>query len=247
VKEFSAKQEQLNALFALKHKHSLAVLQNALEIAAHEKIFQQGAGEADRILLLSALYHDIGRFLQLERYHTFNDADSIDHARLGAKLLGEARFLTEENQKNRSLVRLTVLMHNRFALPKSLHKSCEPICQALRDADKLDIFKVLCAELANGHTPDPTIVLNLADNPAAYSPRLLDDVMQGKQVLYKDMRYINDFRILLCSWFYSLVFETSRTILARSGLLEKIIANLPKNNQIKLLRKKILNDLVVLT
>lgn len=40
--------------------------------------------ESDRELAyLCAVYHDIGRFEQLKRYHTFLDYKSIDHAQLG--------------------------------------------------------------------------------------------------------------------------------------------------------------------
>ena len=44
-------------------------------------------GEDRDIAWLLGMLHDVGRFEQIRRYHTFNDANSIDHAKLGADLL----------------------------------------------------------------------------------------------------------------------------------------------------------------
>ena len=50
--------------------------------------------ESDRELAyLCAVYHDIGRFEQLKRYHTFLDYKSIDHAQLGCEILRQGDFL----------------------------------------------------------------------------------------------------------------------------------------------------------
>jgi hypothetical protein len=242
TEEFLKNDDGQSRLYLLKKEHSLAVFDNALEIAAKEPALRHSLEEAERILLLSALYHDAGRFTQIKLYRTFNDARSVNHARLGAALLSEPRFLTEESRKNRRLIRLAVLLHNRAALPGRLHPSCKPVCAALRDADKLDILRVLRAELARAE-PDPTVLLGLKDEPGAYSEKVLETVLRKSQVAYRDLYYVNDFRMLLCSWLYALVFETSRAVLARGGLLEEIMDGLPQNRRIKLLRKNVLQDL----
>lgn len=36
---------------------------------------------------LTGMLHDVGRFEQIKRYNTFNDARSVDHANFGADLL----------------------------------------------------------------------------------------------------------------------------------------------------------------
>ena len=41
----------------------------------------------ERIAKAEQMVHDVGRFEQLRRYGTFSDADSIDHAALGADIL----------------------------------------------------------------------------------------------------------------------------------------------------------------
>ena len=258
-----------DAMYLLKQEHSLNVLGHALSIAAQEEEFlpeswrqykpEQGravsAGpgerlpaaqpiaEPDRILLLSALYHDIGRFEQLRRFNTFRDADSVNHAELGASLLEELvaaetrdngepggpgpRFMAAEPEENRALVRLVVLAHNRFALPEDMPAQLTAISHAVRDADKLDILRVMAAELAPGHTPDPTVALDMEDEPEKYTPSVLDAALAKEQVKYSEMRYVNDFRLLLCSWLDNMVFPSSRRILAKNGHLEGIMNGLP--------------------
>ena len=43
------------------------------------------APEDVELAWLLGMLHDVGRFEQLRRYNTFNDADSIDHALFGAE------------------------------------------------------------------------------------------------------------------------------------------------------------------
>ncbi|MDL2306789.1 HD domain-containing protein [Desulfovibrio sp. OttesenSCG-928-C06] len=193
--------------------------------------------EPDRILLLAALYHDLGRFEQLKRYNTFRDADSINHAELGAQLLLELksgnapRFMPGEPEKSRALVREAVLAHNRFALSPEMEPHLAAISHAVRDADKLDILRVMAAELAPGKTPDPTVVLGLADEPDKCTQAVIDAVQESSQVKYSEMRYVNDFRLLLCSWLDNIAYPASLRILAKNGHLESIVDGLPHTPQ----------------
>ncbi|MDR2893604.1 MAG: HD domain-containing protein [Deltaproteobacteria bacterium] len=258
-----AEQADPALMYELKREHSLNVLQNAMEIVVAEPalfpaglpgskkigarprsaILRKGMREPDAVLLLAALYHDLGRFEQLRRYGTFCDAVSMNHGHLSAKLLKGPRFLAGESPETRALTRLTVLMHNRRELPAKLTPGLHPICQALRDADKLDILRIMAAELAPGHAPDPTVVLGLADEPEKYSPALLEKASKRESIAYTELRYVNDLRFVLCGWLNSLSFETSRRILARRGHLESIMTALPDTPEIKRLTDMVRSDL----
>ena len=67
----------------LKIDHTYRVAELCERIAKAE---QMEKTEVDLAWLLGML-HDVGRFEQLRRYGTFSDADSIDHAALGADIL----------------------------------------------------------------------------------------------------------------------------------------------------------------
>jgi hypothetical protein len=226
----------------LKYAHSLRVLRNAREIAEAEEPFRSKP-PARRALLLSALYHDLGRFEQLRRYQTFRDADSVNHGLLGAKILAEPRFLAGEKATERKLIRAAVLLHNRLSLPPRLPSPLNEVSKALRDADKLDIIRVLQKEFRPGRIPDKTIVLELPDDPGKYSLQALEELLAGKTVLYSSMGSVNDFRLLLCSWVSGLEFYASSRLLARNGHLEAILDSLPRNADMDKVRAYVRNKL----
>ncbi len=94
----------------------------------------------------SGLLHDVGRFEQLRRYHTFNDAQSVNHGGLSADILfREGRidaygFPPEWYPMLETVIRL----HNVYELPDSLTPEEHRFAAILRDADKIDIFRVNC-------------------------------------------------------------------------------------------------------
>ena len=103
------------------------------------------------------LLHDIGRFEQLTQYGTFKDADSVDHAELGADMLFKDGLIksfpilsfsgSHTSGKNGSdwkrIAETAIRLHNKLSLPGGLDKETELYCKVLRDADKADIFRVL--------------------------------------------------------------------------------------------------------
>ena len=229
---------QVGKHLELKYAHSLRVLQNAGEIAAGEQVFRHDP-QAERALLMAALYHDLGRFEQLARYQTFRDADSVNHGLLGAKLLRDKRFLSAETPQLRHLVRAAVLWHNRLSLPQGAPEPLSPVSKALRDADKIDIIGILNEEFRPGHEPDKTVVLELRNDPQQYNHKALEAVLDGRAVLYSDMESVNDFRLLLCSWIFMLEFGSSLRLLARSGHMENILEGLPSGPDMDKVRTRI--------
>ena len=93
---------------------------------------------------LCGLLHDVGRFEQLRRYGTFNDAASIDHAACSVQVLfdeGHIRdYLPDPDQD--ALLRTAVACHSAYRLPGGLDARTLLYCNILRDADKIDILRV---------------------------------------------------------------------------------------------------------
>lgn len=249
------------SMLHLKREHTLRVLENARRISEHEADFsllrevawqKRSAGSRlcnlfrsdeslrpDRILLLAALYHDLGRFEQLKRYGTFRDADSFNHAAMGAKLLQNNRFMQHETPETKALVRTAVLVHNRPVFPAILSPALHAPVKALMDADKIDILRIFHAELTGKREPDPTIMLGLRENGTC-SSSILDAIEAGRCALYADMRTQNDFRMLLGSWFFTLFYPTSRQMIIHEGTLRDIILQLPEDGRTGLIRKRML-------
>ena len=93
---------------------------------------------------LCGLLHDVGRFEQLRRFGTFNDAQSIDHAAAGAAVLfeqGRVREYLDDGSED-ALLRTAVAWHSAYRLPPDLDARTRRFCAILRDADKVDILRV---------------------------------------------------------------------------------------------------------
>ena len=129
-----------------------------------------GLSEPDvDIAWLLGMLHDIGRFEQIRRFGTFSDADSVDHAEFGADLLfkeglirkfaegyyeecelarsgnEEAEQIIKNNEhhnKDTGLLELAIRQHNKYRVKEDLTERQRMFCDILRDADKVDIFKV---------------------------------------------------------------------------------------------------------
>lgn len=129
-----------------------------------------GLSEPDvDIAWLLGMLHDIGRFEQIRCFGTFNDGQSVDHAEFGADLLfkeglirkfaegyyeecelarsgnEEAEQIIKNNEhhnKDTGLIEMAIRQHNKYRVKEDLTERQRMFCDILRDADKVDIFKV---------------------------------------------------------------------------------------------------------
>ena len=122
---------------------------------------------------------------------------------------------------------VAVGLHNRFALPPGLPEGMARICHAVRDADKLDILRVMDEHLSGPRPYCPTVVLSLPDDPALHSDKVLDDALAGRVAAYADLKSVNDFRVLLGTWFYDMHFPASRARFVAEGHARRLLEDLP--------------------
>jgi hypothetical protein len=206
----------------LKRKHTLAVLGQAADIATAEGL----SPCLTRACLLAALYHDVGRFEQYLRHGTFKDRESCNHAFLGMKILREEHRLDGERRPLADLVRIGVCLHNRFVLPPSLSGDAAVVAWVVRDADKLDILRVIHAHLEK-KPYNPTVVLSLPDAPDISGEAVCRAVMDGRVAAYGDLTCVNDMRLLLGSWLFDMHFPSSRRRFREDGHAAAIIGEVP--------------------
>lgn len=214
---------EADAHLALKLEHTFRVCAHAKELADSESVLADR--EISRALKTAALFHDVARFEQYVQYKTFADDLSFNHGVMGARTLVRHGFLRRETRSVQRLVLGAVALHNRLALPDTLPDKLRLVLLALRDADKLDILRVMEGQFKPG-AADAVVLLHLRDEPGSYSPSVLSALEEGRTALYRDMRFYNDFRILLCTWLFDLHFPTTLRIVKRNGQLERIIDGL---------------------
>ena len=189
--------------------------------------------ELCRAAVLAALFHDCGRFPQFRQYRTFLDAKSVNHAVLSFQTMRDSDFLKEESRRMRSLAQCAVLLHNRHTLPPMLDADARFVTDVVRDADKLDIFRIMVSYLTSALPERDAVLLHVKDEPESWSPNVAEDVLAGRIARYGDLRYVNDFRLLLGTWMYELRFAVTRRELAESGLMDMVLSQLPKAEELR--------------
>jgi len=223
----------------LKIDHTMRVLEFARQMAAAQN---NGAG-LTKLAELAALFHDVGRFPQYARYRTFHDQMSVNHAYEGVVTLKEHRVLEDLPGAARRLVLGAMALHNRRSLPRGLPKELKDLTSVLRDADKLDIFQVMLAHFKPGVKHNKVVNLELKPDPNKYTQELLARVLQRQMVNYLDLAWVNDFKLLLCSWIYDLNYGVSREIVRERGYLEELLDYLPQNPEFERLGQQLRQDL----
>ena len=136
VKAYDPSDEQI----ALKIQHTYYVMENSMLIAQALQL----EDEQVKLAGLIGLLHDIGRFEQVRRYHTFHDADSINHAACSVEVLKNEQFLRSfiEDTTYDELIYTAIYEHNRYQITPCLPKETELHAKLIRDSDKLDIYRV---------------------------------------------------------------------------------------------------------
>lgn len=113
-----------------KYKHSYRVVGYAKEIADSLNLDEKEKTRAS----ICALFHDIGRFVQVEKYDTYNDKKSFDHGDRGAEIL-------KDNGYTDSILLNAVKYHNKKVIPV-FDELTDMHCKIVRDADKIDIMTI---------------------------------------------------------------------------------------------------------
>lgn len=129
-----------------KWKHSYRVMKNSVKIAKSLNLSKRDIELAKVIGLL----HDIGRFEQWQKYHTFSDSKSEDHSDIGVRILFEDNFIEKFNiePEYHKAIKLAIKWHNDKVIglddfyleDGTIDQNCLLHAQIIRDADKLDIF-----------------------------------------------------------------------------------------------------------
>lgn len=213
----AAESEVRRDMLELKREHTRRVVENARAIMAGE-----GFAERERFLgEAAALLHDTGRYEQITRYGTFNDLESEDHARLSRRIVEGQGWLDGWAAADRAAVLAAVEVHNRREIPAEMAGTELRVARLVRDADKLDIFRVL-EERFTGRDWEahPEYFWNLEVRRAP-SPAVAEAILAGRAVSYGAQGSLADFVLLQAGWMLNgLEFATTRRLTRERGHLE---------------------------
>ena len=214
---------------SLKEEHTFRVCRNTSEIT-------EGLSLNDNRKMLAetvALFHDIGRFPQYAEYKTFRDSVSVNHGLLGAQTIVEKGVLQNLSEEEQEIIIQSVTFHNAFSVPKKEKEEIVFFLRLIRDADKLDIWRVFL-EYYEGpeESRASAVCLGLPDLPG-YSEDVLSRIYHKEIISLANIRSLNDFKLLQLSWIFDLNFRPSFVLLAQRDYIRKIARCLPGTEQMK--------------
>lgn len=221
--------------FQLKIVHTDRVCENA-EILSKKK---WGREAIVYMVLAAARLHDIGRFIQYETYNTFSDAKSENHALLGVKVINKEQILNRIEEKERKLILQSVAFHNAYCLPRGLSEESAGLVKLIRDADKIDIFRVM-AELYLGESSSETsFITHFLPDDGKVRASLIQDILDKRLIDMRHVKTLNDMKLLQISWLFDLNYPASMALVRERGNIYDILSTMPECREVEQVRKTV--------
>ena len=229
MKSFYSDDAEVQQGILIKEKHTGYVTANCIELAKFLKLSKHDSELAEII----GLFHDVGRFRQYSIYKTFNDADSEDHADLALKVIDELEFFNELSAQDFDIVKFAIQNHNKKIIAPCADERKILFAKIIRDADKLDIYRVLEPFLAQSNADKmPNFIKSTSRLVAEISPDFVENFITGNQADYRKIRTNGDRKIVRLMWIYDVNFSWTMKKIVERGYIEKIVSNLPMDERI---------------
>lgn len=194
-------------LIEIKYEHSKRVANLMILIASKMNL-------SKREMLLAyfiGLFHDLGRFEQAVIEHKF-DNSSFDHGLYSNKILFEEGFIDKFNIPHElyDVIKVAIYYHNKKDIPNDLKGSYELFTKLIRDADKIDIIRVMTENFKQSFTSVP-------------KNEIMDAYLNNQTIDSKLIENLSERVVLNLSFMKDLYFLESREVLESTGNKEKYL------------------------
>lgn len=206
--------------------HSYKVRDNILKIATLENLKVNMF-----IVEFIGLFHDIGRFYQYDKYETFNDSKSEDHAKLSVKVLEDEGIIKLIDYEDRPYVIDAILMHNRKDLPRDLDKKMYLYSALIRDADKLDGFRTIT--VYERDNKNLAYFKNKSDEPTI-SDEIYNNIINHKSVCKDNLETVLECQITTVGYITSDInFNATLRLVKENNYVDKMFEMIQETDQSK--------------
>lgn len=134
------KEDDMKSTYSHKYYHTYRVQKWMKSLTKKLKITQR---EKD-LAIITAIFHDLGRFIQLEKYNQYNDhMTKFDHGKESVRILKENNWFSKNKIKKEEEVAIcfAIYNHNKIKIEKNSSKLSLLLAKLIRDADKLAIIE----------------------------------------------------------------------------------------------------------
>lgn len=229
VSSFYTGHEEFDRVIQLKETHTVRVsigmrrLGRALNLAPRDL----------RLAEIIGLLHDIGRFEQYARYRTFRDRMSENHGKLGLRVIGRHGLLSGFDSGERRHIARAVAFHNALCLPALTDATSLFFLKLIRDADKLDIWRVAIGHFeGRSRTPKAVNEFRLSGDGCC-SPAVLAAIRAGRVVPIDAVRSASDAKLLYVSWVFDMNFRPSFRETLRGRYLDRLAVTMPDSAEVR--------------
>ena len=210
---------------ALKIRHTCEVVKKSEYIATRLELDKENIELAKIIALL----HDIGRFEQIKKFNEFNDKN-IEHAEFGVKILFENNLIRNFVKENKydTIIQKSIYNHNKFSIEENLNDIELLHCKIIRDADKLDNFRV--KEKDKFEDMFPKIYNSETINYENISSKVYKDFMQHKCIKLEDRKTIIDYWVCVIAFIFDLNFSVSLEYIKENNYIDILVDRIEYKN-----------------
>ena len=230
--------------FDLKVVHTYHVVDNAKTIATNLNLSEEDINLAELIGLL----HDIGRFEELNFLKKF-DSVGFDHASYGVKMLFEENLIRDfiEDNSYDEIIKVAIDNHSRLAIQDGLNERSLLHSKIIRDADKLDNFRVKKEEKIEAIFPGKVKNKNDLEN-SAVSDKVFETVKNNKCVDIHDRTTLLDYWVCVLAFVFDLNFKETYQIVKDNDYINILIDRFKYNDSETITRmeyiRNIINDFI---
>lgn len=230
--------------FDLKVVHTYHVVDNAKTIATNLNLSEEDINLAELIGLL----HDIGRFEELNFLKKF-DSVGFDHASYGVKMLFEENLIRDfiEDNSYDEIIKVAIDNHSRLAIQDGLDERSLLHSKIIRDADKLDNFRVKKEEKIEAIFPGKVKNKNDLEN-SAVSDKVFETVKNNKCVDIHDRTTLLDYWVCVLAFVFDLNFKETYQIVKDNDYINILIDRFKYNDSETITRmeyiRNIINDFI---
>ncbi len=205
--------------FELKVVHTYHVVDNARLIA--EKL--QLSEEDMKLAELIALLHDVGRFEEITYLKQFDNA-TFNHAEHGVKMLFEDGLIRKiiEDDSYDEIIKVAIANHNRLRVEEGLDERALLHSKIIRDADKLDNFRVKKEEKIEAIFPGRVKDKEHIEG-STVSDKVYETVLNKECVNIYDRQTALDCWVCVLAFVYDLNFKETFEIIKEKNYVDVLI------------------------
>ena len=212
-------EDKSDASFKLKVLHTYNVANNARDIAEKLKLSKEDIELAELIGLL----HDIGRFDELKITKELNSV-TFDHASHGVKMLfekGMIRDFIEDNQYD-EIIKIAIDNHSRLTIEDGLNERTLLHSKIIRDADKLDNYRVKKDESIEVIFPKRVKSIEDMEN-ATLSDKVFETIQNKQCVDIHDRVTLLDYWVCILAFTFDLNFDITYKKIKDNNYIDSLI------------------------